>query len=213
MACCRAGHDEDVLRRPRDDYTRMLTARCRASRRPCVRRSRRADRVADRETEQTYVSRLLEKRRVVEAAKDVNLTVRRGETLGVVGESGSGKSTVARCIARLIEPTQGAILIEGATSPGSRRARCARIAKRVQIVFQDPIVRSIRAARSATRSSRARSIRMSQNDAIARRKTCAAGRLDGEALSRFPHQSSGGQRQAHLHRTCARDGPGNPRGR
>jgi len=51
----------------------------------------------------TYVSGgFFEKRRVVEAAKDVSIQVRRGETLGVVGESGSGKSTVARCIARLI---------------------------------------------------------------------------------------------------------------
>src|SRR5829696_6979411 len=54
------------------------------------------------------------KRREVKAVKNVNLAVRRGETLGVVGESGSGKSTVARCIARLIEPTAGAIFVEGA---------------------------------------------------------------------------------------------------
>ena len=55
--------------------------------------------------------------------------VRRGETLGIVGESGSGKSTVARCIARLIEPTEGAILIEGADDRAALvPARCARIA-------------------------------------------------------------------------------------
>ena len=41
------------------------------------------------------------------AAADVNLTLRKGEILGIVGESGSGKSTVARCIVRLIEPTAG----------------------------------------------------------------------------------------------------------
>jgi len=39
----------------------------------------------------------------VDAARSVALEVRRGETLGVVGESGSGKSTVARCVARLID--------------------------------------------------------------------------------------------------------------
>jgi len=50
----------------------------------------------------------------VHAASNVTLKVRRGETLGVVGESGSGKSTVARCISRLIDPTGGAILIDGA---------------------------------------------------------------------------------------------------
>ena len=69
---------------------------------------------------------------------DVNLHVRRGETLGVVGESGSGKSTVARCIARLIDPTAGAILLEGAdiAKLSTRALRPHR--KRVQIVFQDP---------------------------------------------------------------------------
>ena len=74
---------------------------------------------------------------MVQAARDVNLQVRRGETLGVVGESGSGKSTVARCIARLIEPTTGAILIEGAdvAKLGPRALRPHR--KRVQIGFQD----------------------------------------------------------------------------
>ncbi len=49
---------------------------------------------------------------MVHAAKAVNIEVRRGETLGIVGESGSGKSTVARCIARLIDPTGGEIYID-----------------------------------------------------------------------------------------------------
>ncbi|MCG8337518.1 MAG: ATP-binding cassette domain-containing protein, partial [Proteobacteria bacterium] len=49
----------------------------------------------------------LAKIRQVDAAQDVNLRIKRKQTLGIVGESGSGKSTVARCITRLIYPTSG----------------------------------------------------------------------------------------------------------
>jgi peptide/nickel transport system ATP-binding protein len=56
----------------------------------------------------------LKRRRAdIAAAADVTLEIRRGETLGIVGESGSGKSTVARCIARLIEPSAGRIVLDG----------------------------------------------------------------------------------------------------
>jgi peptide/nickel transport system ATP-binding protein len=66
----------------------------------------------------TYGTRgLLFRGRVVKAAEDVDIVVRRGETVGIVGESGSGKTTVARCVARLIQPTSGAIRI------GDRRCR------------------------------------------------------------------------------------------
>ena len=44
--------------------------------------------------------------------QSIDLEVARGEWVAIVGESGSGKSTFARCVARLIDPTEGAILIE-----------------------------------------------------------------------------------------------------
>ena len=58
--------------------------------------------------------------REVRAADAVDLAVQRGETLGIVGESGSGKSTVARMLARLIEPSAGEIELDGQAVAGLR---------------------------------------------------------------------------------------------
>jgi peptide/nickel transport system ATP-binding protein len=133
----------------------------------------------------------------VRAAIDVSLRVKRGETLGVVGESGSGKSTVARCIARLIDPTDGAILVEGADVARMSRAALRPHRKRVQVVFQDPY-RSLNPRRTVGASivEGPMNFGTSEDVAVARaRELMRLVELDPEALSRFPHQFSGGQRQ------------------
>jgi len=193
------GATQDVLRRPRDEYTRMLI-RAVPSLSPPARASV-ADAPVVLETKHlmmTYkAGGFFEKRREVKAANDVNLAVRRGETLGVVGESGSGKSTVARCIARLIAPSDGVILIEGADVArlGTRALRPHR--KRVQIVFQDPY-RSLNPRRTVGDAITEGPVNFGMNDgeAVARaRNLMRLVGLDPDALSRFPHQFSGGQRQ------------------
>jgi peptide/nickel transport system ATP-binding protein len=146
----------------------------------------------------TYTSGgFLAKRRVIEAAKDVSLQVRRGETLGVVGESGSGKSTVARCIARLIEPSHGAILIEGADVARLSAGKLRPHRKRVQIVFQDPY-RSLNPRRSVGAAITEGPINFGTAPNAAQDRARQLMRLvglDPDALERFPHQFSGGQRQ------------------
>jgi peptide/nickel transport system ATP-binding protein len=193
------GPTDEVLRRPRDEYTRMLIravpslsppARAPITDTPVV--------LQTNDLTKTYVSGgFFEKRREVKAAKDVNLFVRRGETLGVVGESGSGKSTVARCIARLIEPSDGAILIEGADVAKLSAHALRPHRKRVQIVFQDPY-RSLNPRRTVGDAITEGPVNFGANahDAYARAKNLMrlVG-LDPEALARFPHQFSGGQRQ------------------
>jgi len=193
------GRTEDVLRRPRDEYPRMLIrsvpslsppARPPITDTPIV--------LQTSDLSKTYISGgFLAKRREVRAVKDVNLQVRRGETLGVVCESGSGKSTVARCIARLIDPTGGAILIEGAdvAKLGPRALRPHR--KRVQIVFQDPY-RSLNPRRTigAAITEGPVNFGMAESEANTRaRNLMRLVGLDPDALERFPHQFSGGQRQ------------------
>jgi len=56
---------------------------------------------------------LLRQRTTVKAVDDVSFSIEPGETFGLVGESGSGKTTTGRCMLRLIEPTSGAVRIQG----------------------------------------------------------------------------------------------------
>src|ERR1700754_2480441 len=78
----------------------------------------------------------------VRAVDDVDLTIYRGETLGLVGESGCGKSTTGRAILRAIEPSSGEILFHGkdgvvdVAKLGRHELHVAR--RQMQMVFQDP---------------------------------------------------------------------------
>jgi oligopeptide/dipeptide ABC transporter ATP-binding protein len=74
----------------------------------------------------------------VRAVDDVSFSVRKGETVGLVGESGCGKTTLGRSILRLIDPTSGQVLFEGADMAGMRSRDLKKIRRHMQIIFQDP---------------------------------------------------------------------------
>jgi peptide/nickel transport system ATP-binding protein len=194
-----AGAAAAVLRDPRDDYTRMLI-RAVPSLTPPAREPVTAAPVvlATKGMSKTFtVGGWFAGRHEVAAVKSVDLSVRRGETLGVVGESGSGKTTVARCIARLIAPSAGAILIEDAdvAKLGARALRPHR--KRVQVVFQDPY-RSLNPRRTVGESIVEGPVNFGTTRPAAFARAKELMRLVGlapDALARFPHQFSGGQRQ------------------
>ena len=134
------GPTEQILSKPVQAYTKMLISSV-PSIHPAHRGGRKDGETVLRTEKlgKTYSgSGFFQKARVVKAAVDVDLDIRRGETLGIVGESGSGKSTVARCIARLIDPTDGKVFL-GNTEIGKISASKLRPhRRRVQIVFQDP---------------------------------------------------------------------------
>jgi oligopeptide/dipeptide ABC transporter ATP-binding protein len=74
----------------------------------------------------------------VHAVRGVDLAVRRGETVGLVGESGSGKSTIGSAVLGLVPATGGSIAFDGADITHSSRADRRLLARRMQVVFQDP---------------------------------------------------------------------------
>jgi len=75
------------------------------------------------------------KKKTLKALRGIDLTVSRGQTLGLVGESGCGKSTLAKILLGVEEPTAGIVLVDG--RPLNSYDRLER-AKLIQPVFQDP---------------------------------------------------------------------------
>ena len=189
----------EVLRRPREDYTKMLIGSV-PSLDPPKREAITVGEVALKTTAlaKTYGgTSLFAKGRVVKAAADVTIEVRRGETLGIVGESGSGKSTVARCIARLIDPTSGEVRIAGVDIAKMSQGELRPYRRKVQIVFQDPY-RSLNPRRSVGASMVEGPMNFGMSRSDAERKAAELMVLVGlkaDALGRYPHQFSGGQRQ------------------
>lgn len=72
----------------------------------------------------------------VMALKNVSFTVQKGEFLAVIGLSGSGKSTLLRCINRLIEPTDGQIILDGEDITAASQDEMLRIRRKIGMVFQ-----------------------------------------------------------------------------
>ncbi len=134
----------------------------------------------------------------IAAVSAVDLTLHRGETLGIVGESGCGKSTLARLILRLIPPTAGSVHFEGENLLDLGQAALRARRRDMQLIFQDPYasldprltVGTIIAEPLAIHREGGRRQRRAQVLELLE----VVG-LEADAISRYPHEFSGGQRQ------------------
>ncbi|MFQ6185948.1 ABC transporter ATP-binding protein [Sinorhizobium meliloti] len=186
----------DVLYNPQHDYTKALIAA--------------VPKLIPRETSTlarppVLVARNLtkvyptagSKGRGFRAVDDIGLAVHQGQTLGIVGESGSGKSTAARCIARLIQPSSGQVVLGDTDIATLGTARLRPFRRRMQMIFQDPY-RSLNPRITVGMSIIEGPLNygVSRSEAEQRAKALLGMvSLDPSAFERYPHQFSGGQRQ------------------
>ncbi len=188
------GSTDDVLRAPRDPYTRRLVAAMTTER---VREEVRVDEPLVR-IRDLSVSHRVQGGAEFRAVDDVSLDIGRGEIVGLVGESGSGKSSLGRAVVGLYTPSGGTIEVAGVRL-GELRRRTDAQRRAVQMIFQDPygslnprltVRESIREGLIVNRLGRSAADRDERIDAA-----LADVGLDPADADRYPHEFSGGQRQ------------------
>lgn len=140
---------------------------------------------------------------------DVNITIMKGQNVGLVGESGSGKSTILRLLLGFHRPTQGQILFEGEELALSNREQARKFRSQVQVVFQDPYssldprqrvdqliaepLRSLGLAKDANPGGNRANINKWIGNEVAEALKSVG--LSADSARRYPDEFSGGQRQ------------------
>lgn len=135
---------------------------------------------------------------IVRAVNGVNLAIDKGEAVALVGESGSGKSTVGKAALRLVDATDGRILLDGVDITHLDRDRQMPLRRKAQMVFQDPhsalnprmtILRSVAEPLVLHTALRGQALQRRVTELLD-----IVG-LQAQFLYRYPHELSGGQKQ------------------
>ena len=132
------------------------------------------------------------------AVRDLDLSIRPGETIGVVGESGSGKTTLGLALLKLV-PSTGAIWFQGRPLHESGGSAIKALRRHMQIVFQDPY--GSLSPRLTVRQIVEEGLKVHEPDLSHEERAAQVASvlaevgLDPATMERFPHEFSGGQRQ------------------
>ena len=135
----------------------------------------------------------------VHAVDHVTFALEKGKTFGLVGNSGCGKTTLSRMITRVLRPTAGRILFEGADISGLPGGRARAYHRRVQMIFQNPeasLDPTMRVRDSLLEALTIHQIGSGREERMEKvRSALAQVGLPEYLLSRYPHQIRGGEGQ------------------
>ena len=138
------------------------------------------------------------KGRIIQVLRNVNVTIGRGEVLGLVGESGCGKSTLGRLLLGLIQPTEGQVLFDGQDLAQCAPKELRALRRQMQMVFQDTAAAlNPRWDVGEILAEPLRIHKLCPPREFASRAEALLERvgLPKHLLGRYPHELSGGQRQ------------------